>query len=193
MLNYSKIREYLKKHRQNSILHKFLTGAAAVVVFVTTYALILPAITLETKPACGIEEHKHNELECYANGGELTCQLAEHTHVADCYPAEDIIASISANDILSSTLDEKSNTTSNNISTEQSTEQSLNQSQSTTVSSNELSDETSTQKTDELTDGDVSSNDLISEDKTVSDGDASADISEEKIIIEEAPAEEVVE
>jgi len=119
MQNDRKIRGYLKKHRQNSILHKILTGAAAVVVFATTYALILPAITLETKPACGITEHKHNELDCFSNTGEFICRLEEHTHTPDCYPAEDIIASISSNDAPlkeSTDVSKKSHLTAQNVS-----------------------------------------------------------------------------
>ena len=169
MLNYTKIREYLKKHRQNSILHKILTGAAAVVVFVTTYALILPAITLETKPACGIEEHTHNELDCYLNGGEFTCQIIEHTHTDECYPAEDIIATISSNESI--------------------TESPESETPSDTVSSNEPSDDTSTEVVDNVTGEDISSNDQTGAEDTISGGDVSAgdaswDSSEEKSLTE---------
>ncbi|MCD7778660.1 MAG: hypothetical protein LUH47_09180 [Clostridiales bacterium] len=40
-----------------------VTAMAMVVVFITTYMLILPAITLTT-PTCGLEEHIHSE-DCY--------------------------------------------------------------------------------------------------------------------------------
>lgn len=43
-----------------------VAGMAAVVVFVTVYALILPAITLEKETFCGMEEHTHTE-DCYEN------------------------------------------------------------------------------------------------------------------------------
>ena len=36
----------------------------AVVVFITTYALILPALTLTKDTICGLEEHTHTE-DCY--------------------------------------------------------------------------------------------------------------------------------
>lgn len=38
-----------------------------IVVFVTTYMLILPAITMEHSPICGKEEHIHTAL-CLDNG-----------------------------------------------------------------------------------------------------------------------------
>ena len=68
------------------------------VVFVTTYMLILPAITL-TKPACGLEEHIHTE-ECYSRElvcseekesltpPEFTCTEALHQHESGCYDEE---------------------------------------------------------------------------------------------------------
>lgn len=60
---------------------------AAVVVFVTTYALILPAITLESVAACGIEEHQHDD-SCWSE--VLACEIPEsdgHQHTGDCYTA----------------------------------------------------------------------------------------------------------
>lgn len=178
MLNYTKIREYLKKHRQNSILHKILTGAAAVVIFVTTYALILPAITLETKPACGIEEHAHNELDCYSNTGELICQLEVHTHAAECYPAEEIVKTISSNETSNETATGETSTG------ETSTVQPESGAASNTVSSNETSNITSNDTTGALTGADVSSNDQVTD--TVSDGDASEILSEEITLIEKS-------
>ena len=46
--------------------YRCVAGMAAVVVFVTVYALILPAITLEKETFCGMEEHTHTE-DCYEN------------------------------------------------------------------------------------------------------------------------------
>lgn len=58
------------------------------VVFCTTYALILPAITME-KPECGIPEHTHT-AECYAKAPdqEPVCSYSDfvvHTHDSSCY------------------------------------------------------------------------------------------------------------
>lgn len=50
---------------------KVLLCLSCVVVFWTVYALILPAITLESKK-CNIEEHTHS-AECYSESQEL-CQ-----------------------------------------------------------------------------------------------------------------------
>lgn len=82
---------YISRHRRHRIWKKVVGGLACVVVFCTTYALILPAITME-KPKCGIPEHIHTE-ECYAKASEvpekeLVCTLPEvkaHTHNDDCY------------------------------------------------------------------------------------------------------------
>jgi len=58
----------------------------SVVVFATTYALILPAITKETTTFCGKEEHAHDE-GCYVEN--LVCTLTEeevvHEHTETCY------------------------------------------------------------------------------------------------------------
>ena len=48
----------------------------------TVYALILPAITLESKK-CNIEEHTHS-AECYSESQELICGKEEHVHTAEC-------------------------------------------------------------------------------------------------------------
>lgn len=55
---------------------------SCVVVFWTVYALILPAITLESKK-CNIEEHTHN-AECYSESQELICGKEEHVHTSEC-------------------------------------------------------------------------------------------------------------
>ena len=70
-----------EKQRRNRIRHSIFTMAAAVVVFVTVYALILPAITLE-KHYCGYEEHQHS-TDCYIDG-VLVCGQVEHVHTDAC-------------------------------------------------------------------------------------------------------------
>ena len=49
------------KNRRKSIWKRIVSVLACIVVFCTTYALILPALTLERDPSCGIEEHTHTE------------------------------------------------------------------------------------------------------------------------------------
>ncbi len=56
---------------------------AALVVFCTTYALILPAMTAERQTICGMEAHEHTE-ECFENGVQI-CGKQEHIHTEECY------------------------------------------------------------------------------------------------------------
>ena len=84
----------LQKQKRKKRWQKVLSVLAAVVVFVTTYMLILPAITLEKGDLiCTIEEHTHTE-ECYTANEEtgekeLVCTIEEHTHKDDCYSVKD--------------------------------------------------------------------------------------------------------
>ena len=106
---------YIKRSKHRSIWNKFVRAVAGVVVFCTTYALILPAITLETTDAlCGLDHvhddtcfvgdpaaapavpvpdlegrtiHSHNEF-CFDSAGNLICpipELTEHRHTEQCY------------------------------------------------------------------------------------------------------------
>lgn len=89
--------EYTRKNRRRSQWRKFVQVMACVVVFCTTYALILPAVTQEQHTYCGYEEHIHEE-NCYAAQGtipaeRLLCVLEEtdgHTHGENCYLAAHI-------------------------------------------------------------------------------------------------------
>lgn len=59
----------------------------AVAAFCTTYALILPALTMSRQLVCGKQEHSHTET-CYIQEETLTCGLTEgqiHTHGDECY------------------------------------------------------------------------------------------------------------
>lgn len=84
-----KARLFLQAHRKKKIWYRLTTGMAAVVVFITTYMLILPAITMERDATCGKEEHIHTE-ECYAkteSGKVLHCNaetLGLHRHTEAC-------------------------------------------------------------------------------------------------------------
>lgn len=57
-------RAFLQAHRKSKIWHRVLRSLAVIVVFITTYLLILPAITMERTATCGMEEHTHTD-ECY--------------------------------------------------------------------------------------------------------------------------------
>ena len=80
-----RIRRILRDRRVRRAFTRFVGGTAAVVVFVTTYALILPAITLEREAMCGMEAHQHDD-SCYSE--ELICEIPEsdgHHHTDECY------------------------------------------------------------------------------------------------------------
>lgn len=114
-LEYQK---HIVRGRRRSALKKAVSVMACAVIFCTTYALILPAITMEQETFCGIEEHIHSEecinrnsrqtlictgenlqIHTHSNGcfdaeGNLTCGKADyvvHTHEAHCYDASGIL------------------------------------------------------------------------------------------------------
>lgn len=100
---YPGAEQYKKQNKRRRAWQKVVSFLACIVVFCTTYALILPAITMERDAFCGIEEHTHSE-ECYEqvlvtqapaiscsvftngentlNGGNVS---VAHTHDASCY------------------------------------------------------------------------------------------------------------
>lgn len=65
--------QYRKLHTRRKWLRMLVRTMAAVVVFCTTYALILPAITMEKEPVCGMEAHEHS-FQCYVSGYPFQCQ-----------------------------------------------------------------------------------------------------------------------
>ncbi len=71
--------EYQKKHKRVKRWQRLVTLLVAIVVFVTTYALILPAITRESQPTCGFDEHQHND-DCYQTVAQrIVCDVKVHT------------------------------------------------------------------------------------------------------------------
>ena len=58
--------QFDQNRRRRQTWYRAVSCMACVVVFCTVYALILPAITLEKEPVCGLKEHVHTE-ECYAD------------------------------------------------------------------------------------------------------------------------------
>ena len=105
-----KIRQILKDRRTRKFFTRVVSSVAAIVVFVTTYALILPAITLEKTAVCGIEAHQHDDScyeerlvcgqeesdghhhddSCYSTKLEQTCGIQEHQHSEEngCYDTD---------------------------------------------------------------------------------------------------------
>ena len=85
------IRIRTRKHKNACRWRKVVTVMSAIVVFCTTYALILPAITMERPLICGLEEHEHAEV-CYEMTETLICPLEEnHVHIEACYAEEEVI------------------------------------------------------------------------------------------------------
>ena len=94
---------YIHRNHNRRIWKRLMGALACVVVFCTTYALILPAITLEKQ--CPLEEHTHTEScyqlvpghthteACYTTQRVLTCGLAEtdaHVHETECYESQPV-------------------------------------------------------------------------------------------------------
>ncbi len=106
------VKKMKKRHARRRAWHGILTVLASIVVFVTTYALILPAITMTANHihdescytqltttekeilACPVSTedglfvvHRH-DARCYDETGALVCRLPElaaHTHTEACY------------------------------------------------------------------------------------------------------------
>ena len=81
------IKKLLKDKARLKKWKKITLALSCVVVFCVVYALTLPAITLEGKTICGMEEHTHTE-ECYQDD-KLICDKEEHQHTEDCYEKEE--------------------------------------------------------------------------------------------------------
>lgn len=108
----AKIRKILKDRRTRQLLTRTVSVTAAVVVFVTTYALVLPAITMEIEADCGIEAHQHDGscyedrlicIEVESSGHQhtdscyervLICGKEPHTHSTACYTSSSSAASV---------------------------------------------------------------------------------------------------
>lgn len=87
---------YLKTHLQKKKWRRVVTALSCIVVFCTTYALILPAVTMSQQPFCGKEEHIHDPESCYERVlicGQETADGAApeqtaHVHTDACYQEE---------------------------------------------------------------------------------------------------------
>jgi len=79
------VRNILRNRQSRKRFTRSMSIFAAVIVFVTTYWMVLPAITMEREAACGMEAHQHDE-SCYED--QLVCGIPEgeeHTHDSSCY------------------------------------------------------------------------------------------------------------
>lgn len=88
---FEQIKKYLTRKKRQKTWKKIVMSMAVAVVFVTTYMLVLPALTMTQTPVCGKEEHTHTE-KCYKEepAGEPTCGQEEseggHQHSKECFP-----------------------------------------------------------------------------------------------------------
>lgn len=91
----SKAAELMRKNGRHRRWRRAFSGMAAVVVFITTYMLILPAITMENQAICGMAEHTHTDA-CYEM--QLVCTQEEtsegadvHVHGPECYEQQQVL------------------------------------------------------------------------------------------------------
>ena len=93
-----KVHDSIGEHLRQKYWRRVVTALACVVVFCTTYALILPAVTMTDKTYCGKETHTHTQKECYER--VLICNLEEkeatepvsgHIHTDECYETKSVL------------------------------------------------------------------------------------------------------
>ena len=83
------IQQFIRENKNRSVWRRLFRIMACIVVFCTTYALILPVITLEQDYVCGLEEHIHVD-HCYRHWEDMPIpctkeSLGVHVHSGDCY------------------------------------------------------------------------------------------------------------
>lgn len=88
---YDRAGKYQARSQRRRHWYHIVTALSCVVVFCTTYALILPAITMERPQVldCPLAVHTHTDA-CYDGQGALICGQADfvvHTHTTGCYDA----------------------------------------------------------------------------------------------------------
>ena len=83
----------LNQKRRKKTWKRIVSVLMCIVVFCTTYMLILPAITKETKTYCGISEHIHEDA-CYRDVSQ--CQI--HVHADTCFADDDTLICEEADD-----------------------------------------------------------------------------------------------
>ena len=100
------LQKVTKHHREKEQRHRWgriVLFLSLTVALMTSVVMIRPAITLETNPICGIEEHTHTS-GCYVAGlicgqeerqavpakeeRSLNCSLNEHAHTSECMDEE---------------------------------------------------------------------------------------------------------
>lgn len=75
---------YSQGNHRRKVWQRIVSTLICIVVFCTTYALILPAITMEGNAICGMVEHVHTD-DCYLLENDGNSCTAVHTHTQECY------------------------------------------------------------------------------------------------------------
>ena len=81
----NRVRNYLNRRSVRRKIRSGVSIVSCVVIFGTTYMLLMPGIAMEKQAECGIEEHEHTD-ECYTD--VLICGQEEsegHQHSESCY------------------------------------------------------------------------------------------------------------
>lgn len=84
---------FLKMQKKKKWLYSIIGMMALVVICMTTYMLIRPAVTAEKSNGCEWKVHEHTK-ECYDEEQNLSCGYADfvvHTHDRNCYNEEGIL------------------------------------------------------------------------------------------------------
>ena len=95
--------EILRTKQRRKHLKRAMVSLSVIVAMLTSYLLIMPAVTMERDPICGQEEHTHTD-ECYEHrlicgkteqDGQaettqrvLSCAFTTHVHGESCYNAD---------------------------------------------------------------------------------------------------------
>ena len=94
--------QYIRQAKKRKVRNRIVAGLSVVVALATTYALMLPGITMERDAQCGVEAHQHTEacytanLLCTQEEREATtvehislmCTFQPHEHTSECYNDE---------------------------------------------------------------------------------------------------------
>lgn len=73
-----------KPRKRSTVWKRVVSAMAAIVVFCTVYALVLPAITMSEDPICGQQAHEHTDA-CYRTEIRVPdCAAAAHVHGKGC-------------------------------------------------------------------------------------------------------------
>ena len=91
-----KVQRYIKEHLHKKHWRQVMIVLACLVVFCTTYALILPAITVTGDTFCGKKAHQHSD-GCYEEVlicGQEEAETAQtaHVHTDACYKTQEVLS-----------------------------------------------------------------------------------------------------